>query len=455
MNLQEILILADELVFTSTGKHLDNLQQEVLIGILEGKKYANIAKEKEYSEGYIRDLASHIWQILSQELGENINKFNFKSTIERIYKNKYSTTFIGDNYQHINIYKNNCQDSEQKSTEKSNLSNPKSFQYLDHKIPKLRQFYGREQELKNLQNFILEEECQLLTISGIKGIGKTSLTTKLVEQIKANYLQVCWLNLEYFPSLGELINYLIQADSNNDKQQTNSYQKTTIINKLKIFIQNLSQQKSLIILDNLESIFQPEKLAGIYQPNYQHFRLFLKAIAETYQQSCVILLTQELNKDLETLADLHESCQLFKVKGLGKDAEYLLTQEKLKDMNLYGELREIYQSNPLYLKLISKTIKKYFQSKVSKFLEHKQPFIEDNLQSLLEEKINLLTAKEKQILTAFSQNKFIISLEELQLQTKIAIAELIINLQSLERRLLVEIKENKNKTYIYNCLIMT
>ncbi len=445
MNLQEILILADELIFTSTGKHLDNLQQEVLTGILEGKKYGNIANEKEYSEGYIRDLASQLWQILSQELGENINKSNFKSTIERIYNNKHSTV-IGDNY-HISFCNYDSQNSNGKLPQESKLSETKSLEYL-HKIPKQKDFYGRKAELEQLQAIITEQECQLLTIYGLKGIGKTALTVKLVEQIKDNYQSVFWLNLEYFANLGDLINYLIEEDINPEQKQTLNYSKTTIVKKFKTFIQNLSQYPTLIILDNLESIFQPEKLAGTYQPEYQYFNLFIKAITKTNHQSCVILLTQELSRDLEQLADLNESCQSFAVKGLGKDANYLLTHEKLRDQNFYEQLTEIYHGNPLYLKLISKTIKKYFQGKISKLLEHEQPFIEDNLRSVLAEKLDLLTEREKHILTMLAENKQAISLEELRTKIKIPISELIINLQSLERRLLVEIKQNKNSTYL-------
>ncbi len=446
MNLQEILILADELIFTSTGKHLDNLQQEVLTGILEGKRYGNIANEKEYSEGYIRDLASQLWQILSKEIGENINKSNFKSTIERIYNDKYST-IIGDNNKNINLCRYDSQNSQEKLPQESKLSETKSLKYL-HKIPKQKDFYGRKAELEELQVIITEEECQLLTIYGQKGIGKTALTVKLVEQIKDNYQSVSWLNLEYFANLGDLINYLIKEDINPEQKQTLNYSKTTIVKKFKTFIQNLSQYPTLIILDNLESIFQPEKLAGTYQQGYQHFRLFLKAITTTHHQSCVILLTQELSRDLENLADLNESCQLFAVKSLGKDANYLLSHKKLREQNYYEQLTEIYQGNPLYLKLISKTIKKYFQGKVSKFLEHEQPFIEDNLRSVLAEKLDLLTEREKHILTILAENKQAISLEELQTKIKIPISELIINLQSLERRLLVEIKQNKNSTYL-------
>ncbi len=39
MDIQEILNLADHLIFNKTGKHLDDLQQVILRGTFQGKKY--------------------------------------------------------------------------------------------------------------------------------------------------------------------------------------------------------------------------------------------------------------------------------------------------------------------------------------------------------------------------------------------------------------------------------
>ena len=38
MDIQEILNLADHLIFNKTGKHLEDLQQAILRGVFQGKK---------------------------------------------------------------------------------------------------------------------------------------------------------------------------------------------------------------------------------------------------------------------------------------------------------------------------------------------------------------------------------------------------------------------------------
>ena len=54
MKVDHIFNLADELVFSKTGKHLDDLQRIILEGTLQWKKYAQIATENQYSDNYIK-----------------------------------------------------------------------------------------------------------------------------------------------------------------------------------------------------------------------------------------------------------------------------------------------------------------------------------------------------------------------------------------------------------------
>ncbi|MDJ0509885.1 MAG: hypothetical protein QNJ64_11600 [Crocosphaera sp.] len=47
--------LLDELIFSSTGKHIDSLQVAILKGVLNGQRYANIAKDYNCSKGHVKD----------------------------------------------------------------------------------------------------------------------------------------------------------------------------------------------------------------------------------------------------------------------------------------------------------------------------------------------------------------------------------------------------------------
>ncbi len=84
MDTQEVFQLIDNLVFTQTGKHLDTLQLGILKNVFNGQKYAKIAQEYNCSEGHARDKAYELWRILSDVLGEELNKSNVRSAIERL-----------------------------------------------------------------------------------------------------------------------------------------------------------------------------------------------------------------------------------------------------------------------------------------------------------------------------------------------------------------------------------
>jgi hypothetical protein len=83
MDSQEVFNLIDNLVFTQTGKHLDTLQLGILKSVFNGHKYAKIAEEYKCSEGHARDKAYELWHILSDILGEELNRSNVRSAIER------------------------------------------------------------------------------------------------------------------------------------------------------------------------------------------------------------------------------------------------------------------------------------------------------------------------------------------------------------------------------------
>lgn len=48
-------------------------------------------------------------------------------------------------------------------------------------------FYGRQEELATLEQWIVSDRCRLVALLGMGGIGKTSLSVKLTEQIQDKF----------------------------------------------------------------------------------------------------------------------------------------------------------------------------------------------------------------------------------------------------------------------------
>jgi DNA-directed RNA polymerase specialized sigma24 family protein len=78
MNIEQVIQLADDLVFSHTEQHLDYLQKAIIKGTLEHKNYPEIAEEINCSESHVKNTGSELWQILSDAFGEDITKKNFR-----------------------------------------------------------------------------------------------------------------------------------------------------------------------------------------------------------------------------------------------------------------------------------------------------------------------------------------------------------------------------------------
>jgi len=118
-DLKDALVVADDLVFSERGRHLTDLETEIIAGTLTKRSYTTIAKEQDCTEGHVRDVSYRLWKTLSQALGEGevINKRNLKTTLLRrgIFNIKNSGTnhfMIGINDGYIYCTKN---ESEQAS----------------------------------------------------------------------------------------------------------------------------------------------------------------------------------------------------------------------------------------------------------------------------------------------------------------------------------------------------
>lgn len=83
MNGREALEFIDRLVFDRTGKYLNDLEREIVVGTWDGKKYEEIYPlNPQYLE---KDVGYKLWKKLSSVLGEKVTKKKIKGALERAY----------------------------------------------------------------------------------------------------------------------------------------------------------------------------------------------------------------------------------------------------------------------------------------------------------------------------------------------------------------------------------
>ncbi|BAY23049.1 WD-40 repeat-containing protein [Calothrix sp. NIES-2100] len=303
--------------------------------------------------------------------------------------------------------------------------------------PSIYLFYGRVDELRQLQEWIVKDKCRLVAILGMGGIGKTSLSVKLATQVQENFEYLIWRSLRNAPPLKELLANLINFISN--QQNINLPESTD--ERLTQLINYLRKHRCLLVLDNAETILQGGDRAGYYRPGYEDYGQLLKRIGEELHQSCLLLTSREKPKEFAPLEGEVSPVRTISLVGLGEKEG----QDILKDKGLCGtnqawtKLVENYSGNPLALKLVSEPIRELFGGDIDDFLDAGEIVFGDT-RHLLDQQFERTSKLEKEVIYWLAIKRELVSLEDLlnDIVHPFTKRELLESLESLRRRSLIE-----------------
>ncbi len=392
--------------------------------------------------------------------------------------------------------------------EQSPTSQQLNTRYVWNDAPTLSLFQGRHRELDFLRGWVLRRTSRqkLLAICGMGGLGKSYLARKLAVGLKGHFHQVIWLSVQPDQKPDSLLKRLLailqerpldqpqgksledvdssvkplaelskeKPDSQKAKGDKTKDEKSEIKDFTRQVIKRLSEQRCLVVLDGFEVVFKdlnadcsnsgegvstfeasPTQQASLYKAGFEGYEDFLNDLKQSLfppcetGASCIILTSREklrelppapvksstvLQYTLDRLTDL-ETKALLRQFGLEKEADY-------------QELWSRYDGHPMALRLAATAIKDIFHGQIRDFLDQ-EISVFDSLREVIGTQFNRLSSLESEAMYWLAINHTPCSLEDLKADI---VAEdhkqnLVYTLRSLERRFLVEVRDQGGALY--------
>ncbi|MEH2165100.1 MAG: NB-ARC domain-containing protein [Nostoc sp.] len=443
MDIEQALAFTDALVFAKSRIHLSDLQQAMLreSWSLERQSYDRIADIYGYSPAYLKhDVGPKLWKLLSEVLAEKVNKTSFRTAIDRRFQ--IENTTVQSNQVKENVFENIEEKTRTKLADnlliaEANTSHQDWGDAIDVDF-----FYGRQAELAQLQQWILVDRCRVVALLGMGGMGKTSLSIKLAQQLQSEFKWVIWRSLRNAPPVQEILTELLKLLSN---QQEIDYPET-VEGKISRLLNYLRSQRCLVIFDNVETILQHnDKSKSSYIEGYEAYGEIFRQIGEIRHQSCLVITSRDQPPEIRLLEGASLPVRAFQLGGLQKTEAQQLLQLKGNfqgSKEEWNRLVEGYAANPLALKIIATTIQKLFDGSISDFLKQ-ETLVIGNIRNLIFQQFEWLSESEKTVIYWLAIYRDSASFAELRsdIFPPISPQNLIEVLESLEQRSLIE----KNK----------
>ncbi|MBD2448926.1 NACHT domain-containing protein [Nostoc sp. FACHB-152] len=295
-------------------------------------------------------------------------------------------------------------------------------------------FYGRKAEQKTLREWILRDNCRLIALLGMGGIGKTALAVKvaqeLIEAEETAFELVIWRSLRNAPPFETLLNDWVlflshQQETRIDLQQLLFY---------------LRSHRCLLILDNVETIFQAGNRAGQYRSGYERYGELFTVIGETAHQSCLLFTSREKTPEVATLESLEAKVRSLQLTGSSEVAQTLIQAARLIGSDEQKQiLAKSYSHNPLAIKIVASSIRDIFGGDVQEFLSQ-DALLFNGARQLLDQQFERLSNLEQTILYWLAINREWTTIAELaaDIVPSVPRTRLLEALESLVWRSLIE-----------------
>jgi WD40 repeat protein/transcriptional regulator with XRE-family HTH domain len=299
-------------------------------------------------------------------------------------------------------------------------------------------FYGREQELEVLSSWIVQERCRVVSVLGMGGIGKSALVVRSMYGLAEQFEVVLFRSLRDARPCETLLETCLQVLSPHSLQSLGPTP-ATLEQRITLLLDHLHRRRTLVVLDNLESLLDEEELTGRFRPGFEGYERLLSRMAQSAHQSCLLLTSREKSAVLRPLESRHSPVRSLRLSGL----DVHVGEQLLAEKDLTGKAEEkarfieLYAGNPLALRIVSEIIMDLFGGHLESFLAG-GTVVFGTITDLLDEHWARLSRLEQSILRWLAIVREPVNLEELQSFQVTRQRGMLGALDSLQRRSLIE-----------------
>jgi WD40 repeat protein/transcriptional regulator with XRE-family HTH domain/DNA-binding transcriptional regulator GbsR (MarR family) len=299
-------------------------------------------------------------------------------------------------------------------------------------------FYGREEELALLTQWIVQERCRVVSVLGMGGIGKSALAVKLMHSLAGHFEIVIFRSLRDAPSCEELLDDCIQVLS----PQPQPAVPATLERRISQLLEYLRTYRTLLVLDNLENLLEEGDSKGRLRSGFEGYGRLLQQVAGTAHRSCLLLTSREKAAELRPLEGRKNApARFLRLPGLDTTAcqHLFIEKEVIGTEQEQVHLAEAYAGNPLVLKIVAETIRDLFGGEIRLFLAA-GTMIFGNIADLLSEQFARLANLEQIVLCWLAIMREPVTLDELQtaLVVPLSRVQVLDAVDGLRRRSLIE-----------------
>ncbi len=298
-------------------------------------------------------------------------------------------------------------------------------------------FTGREVEVAEVTQWIVQERCRLVTLVGIGGIGKSTLASYLGLRLAPHFVAVLWRSLRDAPSCEELVADCITFFSETPPTEFPA----SLEQRITQLVVRLQASRCLLVLDNFETLLLGGDRKGSYLPGYEGYGRLIQRLAESAYQSCVLLTSREKPKEIEPLEGTRSPVRTFRLEGMDDQAaQALLADKELRGTPAaWQQLVAGYAGNPLALKIVAQAISDLFDGDLDRFLREGE-LVFNGVRPVLRQQLGRLSPLEHQLLTWLAVLREWTQLDTLAqvLHPRVLRSQLLEALEALGRRSLLE-----------------